>query len=105
MKLEGIDTPEKAREYQGLEMWAAREDSSSLQEGQYYLADICQCRVYQGDVEIGRVRAVCEGGASDILEVVSPSGKTIMIPLIEQFVGEIDVKAERILLKEEFMLP
>ncbi len=105
MKLEGIDTPEIARDYRGLEVWASRQDASPLKEGEYYLADIYNCRVYRGYKEIGRVKSVCEGSAADILEVESLSGKTIMIPMIDHFVGEIDVKEKRILLKEEFTLP
>ena len=105
MKLADIDTPEKGREYRGLEIWVDRQDASPLQKGEYYLADICHCRVYKGDTEIGWVKAVCEGTAADILEVISPNGETIMVPFVEPFVGEVDIKEQKISLKEEFTLP
>ena len=35
MKLEGIDTPEVARDYRGLEIWASRQDACPLKEGEY----------------------------------------------------------------------
>ncbi len=105
IKLEGIDTPEEASEYRGLELWADRKDASPLKKGEYYLADICKCRVYQGLKEVGKVKSVSSGGQADLLEVQSRSGTTFMIPFIDRFVGEIDLRERRIFLKEELTLP
>jgi 16S rRNA processing protein RimM len=102
MKLTGVDTREKADALRGREVWVEREHASALTEGEYYLADLCRCRVYREDREIGRVVAVCEGGNADLLEIERPSGERLIVPFAAPFVGTVDVEEGRIFLEEGF---
>jgi 16S rRNA processing protein RimM len=105
LKLEGVDTPERGDKLRGAEIWVDRSEASALSEGEYYLADLCRCRVYQGGREIGRVVSVCEGANTDLLEVELSPGQRIIVPFSGPFVGAVDVGEGSIHLTEEFELP
>jgi 16S rRNA processing protein RimM len=105
LKLEGVDTPEDGDKLRGREIWVEREQGSALAEGEYYLADLCRCRVFQGGSEIGRVAAVCEGGNAELLEVEGPTGERFIVPFSDPFVGDVDVARGSIHLTAEFERP
>jgi len=105
MKLTGVDTREQADRLRGQEVWVERQHASALGEDEYYLADLCRCRVYQADREIGRVVAVCEGGNAELLEIERPSGQRLIVPFSAPFVGTVDVEEGRIFLDEGFEAP
>jgi len=102
LKLEGVDAPEQCARLQGAEIWIERSEACALGDGEYYVADLCRCRVFQQGREVGEVIAVSEGNGAEFLEVKSPAGKTLIVPLADRFVGAIDVKEGRIELREEF---
>lgn len=105
LKLRGVDSAEQAGRLRGLELWVERADASPLAEGEYYLADLCRCRLYRGGEEIGRVAAVCEGASADLLEVELAEGRRFLMPFVEAFFGEVDVQRARIEVKEGFQVP
>jgi 16S rRNA processing protein RimM len=101
LKIQGVDTPERARGLVGNEIWVPRAQASRLLEGEYYVADLCRCSVWFGEEEIGSVRSVWEGGPSQLLEVLGREGKTHLVPFIDHFVGEVDIGKGRIFLRED----
>lgn len=105
LKLENIDTREEALRLRGEVLWVDRSVASPLKQGEYYYADLSRCNVYHQGKEIGRVNTVIGGGVSDILEVVTPQGKIIMVPFDEYFIAEINIEAKRIYLDEDFVIP
>jgi 16S rRNA processing protein RimM len=105
LKLTGVDTRDQAERLRGQEIWVERRNASALGEGEYYLADLCRCRVYQAEREIGRVVAVCEGGNAELLEIERPSGQRLIVPFSDPFVGKVDVEGGRIFLDEGFEAP
>ncbi len=105
LKLEGIDTREEALRLRGEVLWVDRSDASPLKQGEYYYADLSRCNVYHQGKKIGRVNTVIEGGVSDILEVVTLQGKTIMVPFDEHFIAEINMEEKEIYLNADFVLP
>jgi 16S rRNA processing protein RimM len=105
MKLAGIDSPEAAARYRGCELWVERGEASALGQGEYYLADLCRCRVYRGQDELGRVIGVLAGGGNDLLEVEDGRGRRFLLPFVEAFVGRVDVGDGRIEVQERFEIP
>ena len=101
VKVEGLETPEKARVLVGWEIWVARSSAAPLGEQEYYAADLCRCRLWFGEEEIGAVRSVWEGGPSQLLEVVGKGGKTFLVPFSEHFIGDVDLANGKISLKED----
>jgi 16S rRNA processing protein RimM len=105
LKLAGVSTQGEADALRGLELWVDRSDACPLGEGEYYLADLCRCRLYRGGEELGRVVSVCGTGATDLLEAEGCDGRRFLVPFSGSFLGEIDVDGGRIEVKEGFQLP
>lgn len=63
-------------------------------DDEFYLEDLIglDVRAVDGDA-IGRVVAVHDFGAGDILEIAPPKGPTVMIPFSEAAVPELDLEA------------
>ncbi len=104
ISFEGVETPEEAQRLVGWEIVVPREQASPLREGEFYIGDLCQCRMIKEGNVLGVVRAVVEGPASDLLEVVDNEGKTWLVPFMEQYVGEVDTEAKTIELKADWLL-
>ena len=104
IRLEGIDTPERAKALTGSEIWVEREFAAPLQKGQYYETDLCGCDVYQGGRRLGKARSVLSGGGMDILEVEPDKGRPLLIPFADHFIGDIDIGKKKIYLKEEYVV-
>ncbi len=104
LKLAGIETPEEGKRYSSWEIYAQREDASSLQAGEFYFADLCRCAVTKDGRKLGRITAVVEGGASELLEVETEEGGRRLVPFLDRFVGAVDIAKGTVELKEEWLL-
>ncbi len=94
IKLVGIDTPEAAEQIVGLEIWADRKQLK-LSKDEYPIQDIIGCDVaYKGNI-IGKVDGIYSL-AQDVLEIVLADKKTVMVPMVEDFVLSVDI-ANRII--------
>jgi len=96
VQIEGVETPEQARRFIGCELWVPRGQAAPLGHGEYYEADLCACSVWLAGREIGTVRSVWDGGQSQLLEVRTTEGRTLLVPFIGHFVGEVDMERGRI---------
>jgi 16S rRNA processing protein RimM len=101
VKVAGLDTPEKARVLVGSEIWVPRSQAAPLDSGEYYASDLCRCRLRFGDEDVGAIRSVWEGGPAQLLEVVGKNGRTWLVPFSEHFVGDVDLEAGTIRLKDD----
>jgi 16S rRNA processing protein RimM len=100
VKVRGFATPEKARGLVGYQMWVPRAQAAPLGDAEYYEADICRCELRLGEERLGAVRSVMDSGASQLLEVVRLDGTSFLVPFTDHFVGEVDVAARTIALKD-----
>ena len=96
--LSGISTREQAEALRGLTLWAPREALPNLPDDEFYHADLIGLEVFDtGGAPLGRVRAIQNFGASDILEIHAPGRKsTLMLPFTRAAVPTVDLKARRI---------
>jgi len=101
LKVTGIESPEQARHLVGWEIWVPRPQAAKLLDGEYYAADLCLCSVWFGEEEIGSVRSVWEGGASELLEVQGRTGRIFLVPFIDHFIGDVQLERRKIFLKED----
>jgi 16S rRNA processing protein RimM len=99
--VEGLESAEQARALVGSEIWVPRSQAAPLLIGEFYAADLCRCRLWFGEEEIGTIRSVWDGGPAQLLEVEARGGKVFLVPFTEHFVGEVDLEAGRIELKED----
>lgn len=95
-RLSGIDTKEQADALKGLTLWADRAALPALPDDEFYHADLIGLEVADpGGAILGRVRAIYDHGAGDILEISGPSG-LILIPFTRKAVPTVDLAARRI---------
>lgn len=91
MKLEGVDSPEAARAYTGLEIWVPRDEAAPLGDEEYYVADVCGCILEFDGATVGEIAAVCEGGNGMLLDVARRDGGRVFVPFIPEFIGDVDI--------------
>ncbi len=98
-RLSGVETRDDAEALKGVTLWADRDKLPSLPDDEFYHADLIGLSVYDtGGVLIGKVRAVYDHGAGDILEIFGPGRKqTLLLPFTRAFVPTVDLTAGRII--------
>ncbi len=100
IRLEGIDTIEKAQQLKGCVLYGNRDDAV-IDEGANYIADIIGCYVVDIDSEeeYGQVQDVLNYGSCDIYDIES-WGKHTLIPAIPDVVKEINTEYKVIRIKK-----
>lgn len=94
MVFEGCETPEKAKDLTGMELFAPREAASPLRPNEYYIKDLVGLKLVFHGTEIGEIVGVLEGGADPLLETKPVSGgASVLVPFRKEFVGETDLQA------------
>ena len=95
IKLSGVSTPEAAEELSGLEIWVERA-KFKLKKDEYPVQDLMGCEViYNGEV-IGVVDGIYTL-AQDVLEVkLTGSSDTVLIPMVESFVLDVDIEHRKV---------
>lgn len=95
-RLSGVATREDAEALRGTTLWAPRDALPSLPDDEFYHADLIGLEVVDtGGAVLGRVRAIFDHGAGDILEIVG--GKDVLLlPFTRTVVPTVDLTARRI---------
>ncbi|WBU57733.1 ribosome maturation factor RimM [Paracoccus sediminicola] len=95
-RLSGVSTREHAEALKGTTLWAARDALPSLPDDEFYHADLIGLEVYDpGGKLLGRVRAIYDHGAGDILEISGP--QPLLLPFTREIVPTVDLSAGRII--------
>lgn len=98
LKLKGIETLEQAETLRNSYIEIEREDAITLEEGEYFIADLLGSRVYSDEGELlGILDDIYNTGSSDIYVVKNELGKTILLPYIDEVIKEIDVENKKII--------
>jgi len=92
-RLKGVADRTEAETLKGLKLYVDRARLPAAEEGEFYHADLVGLRAHdRAGQPIGRIVAVQNYGAGDLLEVrLEGSPKTELIPFTEAFVPEVDV--------------
>ena len=119
LKFEGVDSIEDAERLKAAEIQIPAADRTKLEDGSVYISDLLDCSVIVDGREIGKVKDVDFGAGEAPLLIVkgdvsplnpkaglngAPEGKgnkEFLIPYVEAFVKEQDLKGKRI----EMQLP
>ena len=97
LALEGIDAPERIRDYRGWTVEIPEEDRLETGEDEYYLYELEDLEMVNPAGElIGRVVAAAEGGGGVLLTVRSDSGRRFDVPLVKAICREIDLEKGKI---------
>ncbi|HIY80780.1 16S rRNA processing protein RimM [Hydrogenoanaerobacterium saccharovorans] len=94
LKLEGLDTPEEARNWRGRVLYLRRADVK-LAPGDYFIQDLIGLRVIDAadpSVEYGVVEDVSSTGANDVYHIAREGRSTVLIPAIKQVIAGVDLE-------------
>ena len=96
--LGNIRSKEAADALKGVRLYAPRDRLPALEDDEFYHADLIGLEVVDtGGTVLGRVKAVMNHGADDLLEVYGPGMKaTVLIPFTRAVVPTVDLASGRI---------
>ncbi len=98
-KVSGVRTKEEADALKGVRLFADRDALPSLPDDEYYHTDLIGLEVFDtGGQKLGKVAAVHNHGAGDILEITGPALKTpVLLPFTLAAVPTVDLTAGRLI--------
>jgi 16S rRNA processing protein RimM len=97
--LKGVATREEAERLNGIELYIAREKLPDTDEDEYYHADLIGlAAVDAGNEPLGRVIAIHNFGAGDIIEIAPPHGATMLLPFTNAVVPTVDLGGGRVVI-------
>ena len=98
--LKGVATREDAERLNGVELYIAREKLPATSEDEYYLADLIGlAAVNAANESLGRVIAIHNFGAGDIIEIAPPNGATMLLPFTNAVVPTVDLAGGRVVIE------
>jgi 16S rRNA processing protein RimM len=98
--LKGIATREDAERLNGIELYIAREKLPATDENEYYHADLIGLTAVDATHEpLGRIVAIHNFGAGDIIEIAPPGGTTLLLPFTHAVVPSVDLKGGRVVVE------
>ena len=98
--LKGIATREDAERLNGIELYIAREKLPDTDDDEYYHADLIGlAAVNAANEPIGRVIAIHNFGAGDIIEIAPPQGTTLLLPFTNAVVPSVDLAGGRVVIE------
>jgi 16S rRNA processing protein RimM len=97
-RLSGVATKEEADALRGTSLYVARDRLPSLGDDEFYHADLIGMEVRDtGGAVVGRVGAVHNHGAGDLLEVQGPGLKeSLLLPFTRAVVPTVDLATRRV---------
>jgi len=97
LKFQGRERPQEVQELLGCEVQVPECDRVELPDDTYYDSDLEGCQIFAGDQLLGEVVELLKSGGSPVnLVIATPDGKEFMVPLVKEFVKEVDVQSARI---------
>jgi 16S rRNA processing protein RimM len=97
---EGVTTRDEAERLNGIELYVPREKLPATEDDEYYHADLIGlAAVTTADEPLGRVVAIHNFGAGDIIEIALPSGTTVLLPFTNAVVPTVDLAGGRVVIE------
>lgn len=106
-KITGVDDRNAAEALKGTELYVEREALPELPVEEFYHADLIGLDAKEASAgrKIGKVEALYNFGANDIIELRMENGKLEMLPFNKQYVPEVNIKDGCIIVQEMAFAP
>ena len=96
----GVSTRDEAERLNGIELYVPRERLPKTDDDEYYHADLIGlAAVTTADRPLGKVIAIHDFGAGDIIEIAPPQGTTMMLPFTNAVVPTVDLAGGRVIVE------
>ena len=97
VRFEGVDDRDAAAALTGTDLGVERAALPAAEADEFYHADLVGlAAVDEGGAPLGRVTAVVNYGAGDLLDLATDDGKTVLVPFTRAVVPEVDIGAGRL---------
>jgi len=106
LKLPGVDDRNAAEALIGFEVFAPEDRLRPVEPDAYLVSDLIGLQVLAGDpaneegadagTVIGSVTAVIDNPAHDILEIETPDGQRVLLPMVDAYILNVDLSARRL---------
>ena len=99
-RLSGVQTKEQADALKGTSLFVARDKLPATGDDEFYYADLIGLDVHDtGGAPVGKLHAIHNHGAGDLLEILGPGMKTaLLLPFTRAAVPTIDLAARRVII-------
>jgi 16S rRNA processing protein RimM len=98
--LKGVTTRNEAERLNGIELYVARDKLPATDEDEYYHADLIGlAAVTTAEEPLGKVIAIHNFGAGDIIEIAPPRGPTMLLPFTNAVVPAVDIAGGRVVIE------
>ena len=98
--LKGIATRDDAERLNGIELYVPRDRLPATDDDEYYHADLIGlAAVTAADEPLGRVVAIHNFGAGDIIEIAPAKGATMLLPFTNAVVPTVDLAGGRVIIE------
>lgn len=104
MKFAGIDDPESAKKITGATLYVPRSEAAPLKDGEYYVSDLLGCTLMHDGISVATVVNYFDGPQALLLEVEDGNKKRYIIPMLDRFVGEVNIEEKTIDLLAQWLL-
>ena len=100
IRFQGVSSRDDAEKLTGSDIGVSLEDRGTAESGSYYVSDLIDCQVVTDDGwELGHLVEVVSQPHHD-LYIVQGQSSEIIIPVIQEFIQEIDIEHRRIVVRE-----
>ena len=100
VKFEEIDDINEIMEFKGQRIFVLKEDATKkLDKNEFLIVDLIGCDVFDNDKKIGTVVDVTSNSSQDLINIKNPIGQISLVPFVEEFFPEIDLKNKKIIIK------
>ncbi|MDR0476705.1 MAG: ribosome maturation factor RimM [Desulfobulbaceae bacterium] len=100
-RLEGSENRDQAEQLVGYAVALDAHDLPELSDDEYYWCQLVGLDVYDtGMNHLGKVEALFDNGAHDVLVVTGENGKEILLPMVRQIIRRTMVESQPVLLVE-----
>ena len=100
VKFEEIDDINEIMEFKGQRIFVLKEDATKkLDKNEFLIVDLIGCEVFDNDKKIGTVVDVTSNSSQDLINIKNPIGQISLVPFVEEFFPEIDLKNKKIIIK------
>jgi 16S rRNA processing protein RimM len=99
-ELQGITSRDAAEELRGDEIYIKASDAAPLDPDEYFIHDLIGLAAQAEDgTPIGKVRDVMETGAGNILVISRQGAAEALVPLVRDFIAELDIPGGKVVIR------
>ena len=100
VKFEEINDINELMEFKGQRIFILKEDATKkLDKNEFLIIDLIGCEVFDDNKKVGVVVDVTSNSSQDLINIKNPIGQISLVPFVEEFFPEVDLKNKKITIK------